>query len=162
MLLVFYAGELVWYERDARIAKITGAAPVRIGAVPWASVRARALLVTWMLVLAVVGWPRAIIGGRLRTSACTGRAARLAADEYLLFALLALVIHTVVRPQHIGTLAALSAYAVIAFAPFLGIERGCWFRASPSGPTRNAPGSVLTGTLGVVKSYGLRGACCSP
>jgi hypothetical protein len=42
--------------------------------------------------------------------------------DYQLFALLALVVHTVVNQKHLGTLVALLIYALIAFAPMLGIE----------------------------------------
>jgi hypothetical protein len=42
--------------------------------------------------------------------------------DYLLFALLVLVVHAVVNQKHIGYLVALLAYGVIAFPSWLGIE----------------------------------------
>ena len=53
--------------------------------------------------------------------------------DYLLFALLALAVHTVVNQKQLGTLAALVLYGLIAFAPLLGIEHKLLvFGASPA------------------------------
>src|SRR5688500_20225990 len=56
LLIVFYAGELLWGERDARMGEISGAAPVPEWVFFVAKFLALALLlVAWMLVLGVAG-----------------------------------------------------------------------------------------------------------
>lgn len=135
LLIIFYAGELIWDERDARMGEISGAAPVP----DWVFFVARflalaVLLLAWMLVLgmagvigqAVLGYQHFEIG--VYAKALLG----LQLADYLLFALLALAVHTVVNQKHLGTLAALALYALIAFAPLLGIEHKLLvFGASP-------------------------------
>lgn len=135
LLTVFYAGELVWGERDARMGEISGAAPVPDWVFFVAKFLALALvLLGWMLVLAAAGMlGQAILGYAgiepgLYATALLG----LQLPDYLLFALLALSVHTLVNQKQLGTLAALVLYALIAFAPMLGLEhRLLVFGASP-------------------------------
>ncbi|MCC8362137.1 hypothetical protein LK996_03485 [Lysobacter sp. A6] len=135
LLILFYAGELVWGERDARMGEISGAAPVPDWVYFLGKFLALALLlVAWMVVLGVAG----IIGQAVLgyTHFEIGVYARvllgLQLTDYLLFALLALTVHVVVNQKHLGTLAALALYALIAFAPLLGIEHKLLvFGASP-------------------------------
>ncbi len=136
LLTVFYAGELVWGERDARMGEISGAAPVP----DWVFFTGKFLalagvLVAWMLVLVLVGvFAQAVLGYRhfelgLYAQVLFG----LQLTDYLLFALLALAVHTVVNQKQLGTLAALVLYGLIAFAPMLGIEHKLLvFGASPA------------------------------
>jgi len=135
LLIVFYAGELVWGERDARMGEISGAAPVPDWVFFVAKFLALAVvLVAWMVVLgaaamlsqAVLGYPHHEIG--VFAKVLLG----LQLPDYLLFALLALAVHTVVNHKQLGTLAALVVYGVIAFAPMLGLEHKLLvFGASP-------------------------------
>lgn len=135
LLIVFYAGELVWGERDARMGEIGGAAPVPDWVYFIGKFLALALLlVAWMIVLGIAG----IVGQAALgyTHFEIGVYARvllgLQLTDYLLFALLALTVHVVVNQKHLGTLAALALYALIAFAPLLGIEHKLLvFGASP-------------------------------
>ena len=136
LLTIFYAGELVWGERDARMGEITGAAPVP----EWVFFVAKflalaAVLVAWMLVLmlagvigqAVLGYTHFEIG--LYAKVLFG----LQLADYLLFALLALAVHTIVNQKQLGMLAALLLYGVIAFAPMLGLgHKLLVFGASPA------------------------------
>ena len=135
LLTLFYAGELVWSERDARMGEISGATPAPDGVFFAGKFLALALvLVAWMLVLlgcgvigqAALGYTHFKFG--VYASVLLG----LQLTDYLLFALLALAVHTVVNHKHLGTLAALALYALIAFAPLLGIEHKLLvFGASP-------------------------------
>ncbi|GGD48306.1 ABC transporter permease/M1 family aminopeptidase [Pseudoxanthomonas indica] len=136
LLTVFYAGELVWGERDARMGEITGAMPVR----EWVFFVARflalaVLLLAWMVVIglatviaqAVLGYRDFEIG--LLAKALLG----LQWPEYLLFALLALAVQAIVNQKQIGMLLVLVLYGLIAFAPMLGIEHKLLvFGASPA------------------------------
>lgn len=135
LLVIFYAGELVWGDRDARMGEITGAAPVPDWVFFVGKFLALALLlVAWMLVLgmagiigqAALGYTHFEIG--VYAKALFG----LQLTDYLLIALLALAVHTVVNHKHPGTLVATTLYALIAFAPLLGIEHKLLvFGASP-------------------------------
>ena len=136
LLTAFYAGELVWGERDARMGEISAAAPVP----EWVFFAAKFLalatvLVGWMAVLlgagvlgqAILGYPDFEIG--LYAKVLFG----LQLPDYLLFALLALAVHTIVNHKQLGTLAVLLVYGVIAFAPELGLEHKLLvFGASPA------------------------------
>lgn len=135
LLVIFYAGELVWGERDARLGEISGAAPVP----DWVFFAAKFLalavvLIAWMLVLGMAGViGQAVLGYQhLEIGVYAKALLGLQLADYLLFALLALAVHTVVNQKHLGTLAALALYALIAFAPLLGIEHKLLvFGASP-------------------------------
>jgi ABC-2 type transport system permease protein len=136
LLTIFYAGELVWGERDARMGEITSAAPVP----EWVFFVGKflalaAVLAVWMLVLAgagmlgqtVLGYPHFEID--LYAKVLFG----LQLPDYLLFALLALAVHTIINHKQLGTLAGLLVYGVIAFAPMFGLEHKLLvFGASPA------------------------------
>jgi ABC-type transport system involved in multi-copper enzyme maturation permease subunit len=135
LLVVFYAGELVWGERDARMGEISGAAPVPDWVFFVGKFLALAVvLVAWMLMLIVVGVAcQALLGyHHFEPGVYAKVLLGLQLADYLLFALLALAVHVVVNQKHLGTLAAVALYAVIAFAPLLGIEHKLLvFGASP-------------------------------
>ncbi|MGH9936130.1 MAG: ABC transporter permease, partial [Blastocatellia bacterium] len=125
LLTVFWAGELVWRERDAGLGEITDATPVpewvlflgrflRLGLilVAWAAL----LTMAGMLAQAVKGYHEFEVGLYLR--ALFG----IQLADYLLFAVLALAVHIMVSEKYLGYLAVLIAYGGIVFAPRLGIE----------------------------------------
>ncbi|HET6229473.1 MAG TPA: hypothetical protein VFE05_05285, partial [Longimicrobiaceae bacterium] len=125
LLIVLWAGELVWREREAGLGEITDAAPVP----EWVLFGGRFLglglvLVVWMamltaaglLIQASMGYHDHQIGLYLKVLF------GLQLPEYLLFALLALVVQGLVNQKYAGHLAALLVYALIAFAPKLGIR----------------------------------------
>ncbi|HZV23451.1 MAG TPA: ABC transporter permease, partial [Luteimonas sp.] len=135
LLIIFYAGVLVWSERDARMGEISGAAPVPDWVFFIGKFLALALLlVLWMLVLGTCGVIVQVLLGYhhfepgLYAKVLLG----LQLTDYLLFALLALAVHAVANHKHLGTLAALALYGVIAFASLLGVEHKLLvFGASP-------------------------------
>jgi len=125
LLIVLWAGELVWRERDAGLGEITDASP----APDWVLFLGRFLglglvLAMWMMLLAAagmlaqarMGYHDFEIGLYLRVLL------GLQLPEYLLFALLALVVQGVVNQKYVGHLAALLVYASILFASSLGIH----------------------------------------
>jgi ABC-type transport system involved in multi-copper enzyme maturation permease subunit len=135
LLVVLYAGELVWRERDAGLSEITDAMPGS----DWVLFLGKFLglslvLVAWMalLILAGVlvqvrmGYDEFEIGLYLRVLF------GLQLFEYLLFALLALVVHTVVNQKYVGHLVALLALGFIGFASMFGVEHNLLiYGASP-------------------------------
>lgn len=125
LLIVLYAGELVWREREAGLGEITDAAPVP----EWVPFLGKFLgigliLVVWMVLLTMAGILVQVRMGYntyeilLYLKVFFG----LQLPEYLLFALLALVIQGVATQKYVGHLATLIVYAFILFAAWLGIE----------------------------------------
>jgi hypothetical protein len=125
LLIVFYAGEVVWRERDAGISEITDATP----APEWVLFLGKFLgltlvLVVWMALVAMAG-----VLGQMRMGYFQfelGLYLRilfgLQLTEYVLFALLVFVAHAVVNRKHAGYLVALIAYGVIVFPSTFGLE----------------------------------------
>ncbi|HYN80167.1 MAG TPA: ABC transporter permease [Gemmatimonadaceae bacterium] len=124
MLIVLYAGELVWREREAGLGEITDAAPVP----EWVPFLGKFLglglvLVVWMALLTIagmlvqvrMGYDKFEIGLYLKVLF------GLQLPEYLLFALLALLVQGLVNQKYIGHLVALIVYAFMLFAARLGI-----------------------------------------
>ena len=126
LLIVFFAGELVWRERDAGVAELTDAMPV----LEWVSVLGKYLglalilvvflgiqMAAGMLAQTILGYHDFAIG--LYVKVLFG----LQLPEYLLFAMLALVVHVVVDQKYVGHVVAILAYTFIAaLAVMLGIE----------------------------------------
>jgi ABC-2 type transport system permease protein len=125
LLIVFYAGELVWRERDAGLSEIADATPVLEWVLFLGKFLALALvLVAWMALVTTAG-----VLGQMRMGYFDfeiGLYLRilfgLQLIDYLLFALLVFVVHAVVNQKHLGYLVALIAYGVIAVPSFLGLE----------------------------------------
>lgn len=125
LLIVLYAGELVWRERDAGLEEMADAAPVPGWALPggkllglFFSVAAlqTLMIVTGVLIQARLGWTHFQPG--LYATIFFG----FQLVDYFLFALMAFVTHVVVNQKHAGHLVALLAYGFMAFSPALGIE----------------------------------------
>jgi hypothetical protein len=125
LLIVFYAGELVWRERDARLSEIADAAPVP----EWVLFLGKFLGLSLLLVAWLALVPAAGMLGQMRMGYFDLDIALylrilfgLQLIDYLLFALLVFVIHAVVNHKQSGYLAALIVYAVIAFPSTFGLE----------------------------------------
>ncbi|GAB3241253.1 M1 family aminopeptidase [Hymenobacter seoulensis] len=125
LLTIFYAGELVWREREAGLSEIGGAAPVP----EWVLLLSRFLalslvLVVWLgfLMTAGLGAQVALGGATPDLGLYLQTLFGLQLVDGLLFALLALVVHVLVNQKFLGHLVALVAYGGIAFASTLGIE----------------------------------------
>jgi ABC-2 type transport system permease protein len=125
MLTLLWAGELVWREREAGLGEITDAAPVP----EWVPFLGKFLglalvLAVWMAVLMAIGiliqvqmgYDRFEIGLYLKVLF------GLQLPEYLLFAVLALVVQGLINQKYIGHFVALIVYAFILFAARLGIQ----------------------------------------
>jgi ABC-2 type transport system permease protein len=124
LLTVLWAGELVWRERDAGLGEITDAAPMPewvpfvgkflgLGLVLAACMAL--LTLAGVLVQLRMGYHRFEVGLYLQVFF------GIQLPQYLLFALLALVVQGLVDQRYVGYLAAFVAYAAILFAGRLGI-----------------------------------------
>jgi ABC-2 type transport system permease protein len=125
LLIAYYAGELVWRDRDAGMGEIAGAAPVADSTYLLGRAAGLALaLATFqaMLMLATISvqlrmglrdvepWlhARLFLGFHLA--------------DYLLFVALAVVVHVVVAHKYLGHGVMLLVYGYVTFAATLGIE----------------------------------------
>ncbi len=125
LLCIFFAGELLWREREALLDEIVDAAPVP----DWVPLAGKLLglafvLTLFLALLMTAGILTQLMLGHhdfelgLYVTALFG----LQLPEYLLFAVLALVVHVLVGQKYAGHLAAIVVYSVIVLAPAYGIE----------------------------------------
>ena len=126
LFVVFFAGELVWREREAGVNEIGDAMPGS----EWTPLLGKLLGLGLVLVLfttlqMAAGMAAQTLLGHhdLELGLYLTILFGLQLPEYLLFAVLALVIHVVVDQKYVGHLAAILAYAFVAvLAGRLGIE----------------------------------------
>ncbi|MDQ3349290.1 MAG: ABC transporter permease subunit, partial [Acidobacteriota bacterium] len=125
LLIVYFAGELVWRERDARLSETVDATPVPewvlflgkyLGLALVLAASMASITAAGMLAQTLRGYHDFQVGLYVRMLF------GLQLPEYLLFAVLALVVHAVVNQKHVAMLAALVAYLCIVFSAVLGIE----------------------------------------
>jgi ABC-2 type transport system permease protein len=136
LLTVLYAGELVWRERDAGISEITDTTPVP----DWIAFIGKFAGLGLMLALLQVLIMAAGIVAQMRVGYYDfelGLYLRilfgLQLTDYLLFAMLALVVHGVVNQKYVGHIVLLLACAFLSFAPALGIEHNLLVYGSDPG-----------------------------
>ena len=137
LLIVFLAGELVWREREAGAGEITDAMPGS----DWAALAGKLLGLALVLVLfmgvliaagvsaqSLRGYHNYEIGLYLRILL------GLQLPEYLLFAVLAMVVHVIVNQKYVGHLVTILLYMyIVVLARMLGIEHGMLiYAAGPS------------------------------
>ncbi|RCR67115.1 ABC transporter permease/M1 family aminopeptidase [Larkinella punicea] len=124
-LLIFFAGELIWREREARLGEITDAMPGS----EWAPFLGKflglgLLLVAFTTLQMFAGlFAQAILGYNtfdvpLYLKILFG----LQLPEYLLFAFLVLVIHVLVNQKYVGHLVATITYVFITLSSLFGVD----------------------------------------
>lgn len=125
LLIIYYAGELIWRDREVRISDISNASPVP----EWTLFFGKFLglnfiLLTYLLILTFAGILAQLSLGyydiqpKLYLQIIFG----LRFSEYLLFVILALVIHTIVNQKYLGHLVALFVFSGVVFASTFGIQ----------------------------------------
>jgi ABC-type transport system involved in multi-copper enzyme maturation permease subunit len=125
ILTTFYAGELVWRDRETRMSEIADAAPVP----EWVQFLGRfsglaLVLVAYQLMLMIgciliqiqMGYHDFELGLYART------VLGLSLAEHLLFAALAFALHVMINQKYVGYLAVIGAYVFIESASSLGID----------------------------------------
>jgi hypothetical protein len=136
ILITFYAGDLVWHDRDVRIASVVDATPVP-GWVSFAS-RLTALWVamaTLQLVIVVAGvitqaakgYTNFELGVYLQGIYLYGFAG------WALLCVLALTVHTVVNAKYVGHFVMILYYAASAFRGQFGFEHNLYFFGADPG-----------------------------
>ena len=136
LLIVLWSGELVWREREAGLGEISDAAPVP----EWALFGGRFLglalvLAVWMMMLMLAGILIQLIQGYhdLQIGLYLKVLFGLQLPEYLLFAVLALAVQGMMTQKYVGHLATTLVFALIAFAPWLGIRHNLLVYAGSPG-----------------------------
>jgi ABC-2 type transport system permease protein len=136
LLTIYYAGELTWREREAGLSEIVDTAPVP----EWALFLGKFIglglvLAVWMIILIGAGiiiqldrgYHNFEIGLYLKV------VLGIQLSNYLLFALLVLVLHIIADQKYLGHLLALGAFGFISFASTLGIRHHLLVYASSPG-----------------------------
>lgn len=125
LLIIFFAGELVWSERDVRLSENVDATP----APEWVLFAGKYLglalvLVAFMLMLILAGITTQAVRGYhdFEIARYLQLLLGFQLPEYLLFAMLALAIQVVVNHKYVGQLVALVAYLMMILADYLGIH----------------------------------------
>jgi ABC-2 type transport system permease protein len=134
--IIFFAGELAWRERDNNIGEITDAMPGS----EWAPVLGKLLglnlmLIAFTVALTVAGMIAQLLMGysNFEFALYLQMMFGLQLPEYMLFAVLAILVHSLANQKYVGHLVAIIAYAFIAaIATMLGIEHNLWiYEAGP-------------------------------
>ncbi|CCH52856.1 hypothetical protein BN8_01892 [Fibrisoma limi BUZ 3] len=136
LLTIFYAGELVWSEREAGINELSDTTPVPESVLFLGKFMGLALLiVTWVAFLMVAGIINQLIMGyyHFEMDVYLRALFGIQLTNYLLFALLVFVIHVLVNQKYIGHMVAMGAYGFILFASMLGVEHKLLIYASDTG-----------------------------
>jgi ABC-type transport system involved in multi-copper enzyme maturation permease subunit len=125
LLIMYFTGELVWVERDAGLSSIADAMPVS----EWGSLTGKFLglsliVVAWMTMLMGVGILMQLALGydKLEIGLYLQVLFGIQLADYLLFALLALVIHVMVNQKYTGYLVVLLVFSFIAFPSTFHVE----------------------------------------
>ena len=125
LLILYFMGELVWQERDAGIHHIADAAPVP----EWVLLTGKFLglsliMVVWM-VLMMAGGVAMQLGleyNKFEPGLYVKTLLGLQLIDYLLFAMLTLVVHVVVNQKYIGHLVMCLVFSFIAFPSLFKVE----------------------------------------
>lgn len=125
LLTIFWAGELIWREREAGLGDLAGATPIP----EWVLFLGKFLglsliLIVWTALLMTAGvLTQLSMGGSVREPGLFVQTLfGVQLIDNLLFALLALVVQVLVNQKYVGYLLALLAYGFITHASTLGIE----------------------------------------
>jgi ABC-2 type transport system permease protein len=125
LLTIYFAGELVWRERDARLSDITDALPGSawtplvgkyLGLALALAVFNTLLMLSGIMAQTMLGYGHHEIELYLKTLL------GLQLAEYLLFAGLALVVHAVVLQKYGAHMVLIGAYVFIAMPALFGVE----------------------------------------
>jgi ABC-type transport system involved in multi-copper enzyme maturation permease subunit len=136
LLIVYYAGELIWRERDGRLSEIADAAPVPDWVLLLGKFAGLSLvLVALQTLMMGAGMLLQVRSGHddLQIELYVRTLLGLQLADCLLFALLALVVHTLVNHKFVGHVAGVLAYLFIVCAPALGLQHNLLIYGSDPG-----------------------------
>jgi ABC-2 type transport system permease protein len=125
LLIVYFAGELVWRERDARLSENVDATPIPEWVLFFGKYLGLSLvLVAFLCSLMLSGMLAQTIRGyhNFEIARYVQILFVFQLPEYLLFAVLAFLIQALVNQKYLGLLITLTAYVLIVFSSYLGVE----------------------------------------
>jgi ABC-2 type transport system permease protein len=138
LLIFYYAGELIWREREARLNEIVGAAPVPT----WVFLAGKfsgiacALFVAQLITMGAAMIAQARMGYyEFETALYVKILFGMRLTDYLLYAAFALAVHVIVDQKYISHLILIVTYVLVAFGPQFGIEPGLLVYGSDPGWT---------------------------
>ncbi|GAA4447785.1 M1 family aminopeptidase [Nibrella saemangeumensis] len=125
LFIIYYAGELVWQERDAGLSENVDTTPVP----EWVLFLGKLIglgliLAAFMTIIVGVGLTVQVIRGYYQFEILRYGQVLLGLKltDYLLFATLAMTVQAVVNQKYVGQMVALVVYLLMVFSSFLGIE----------------------------------------
>jgi ABC-type transport system involved in multi-copper enzyme maturation permease subunit len=125
ILIIYFAGQLIWRERDSRLSEIADAAPATDGVLLAGKFLGLSLIiVVWVALLTMGGIVMQLAMGYNKVELHLYLQVLFGFQlvDYMLFAVLVFVIHVVVNQKYIGLLVALLVLAFMSFASNFGIE----------------------------------------
>ncbi|WP_192820371.1 M1 family aminopeptidase [Rufibacter sp. LB8] len=143
LLTIFYAGELVWRERETGLSEISHAAPVP----EWVLFLSKFLALGFMMVCWLAFLMTAAVLAQLARGGSPDIVLYLQGFfglqlvDCLLFVVLALLVHVLVNQKFVAHLVALLVYGFLLLAPNLGLEHKLLvYSASPNWSYTNMVG----------------------
>lgn len=136
LLIVFWAGELIWRDREARLHHIADAVPVPELVLFLGKTAGLSVAIVALQALVMAGGIATQLRFRyfdIQIAPYLQTLFGLQLADYLLFALLAIVIHALVNQKYVGHLAGLLAYVFMAYASVLGVEHNLLVYGSDPG-----------------------------
>ncbi|AHM58685.1 putative membrane protein [Flammeovirgaceae bacterium 311] len=136
LLTIFYAGELVWRERETGVHSLTDTSPVPEAFMFLGKFMGLALIITtWVAFLMMAGIINQLVMGyhHFEIGVYIKALFGIQLTNYLLFALLVFALHVVVNQKYIGHILAIGIYGFIMFASMIGVEHKLLVYASDPG-----------------------------
>jgi hypothetical protein len=136
LLTIFYAGELVWREREAGLNELSDTTPVPEWVMFLGKFMGLALVIsTWVACLMLAGIINQLVMHYHHFEIAVYLQALFGIEltNYLLFALLIFTVHVLVNQKYIGHVVACCAYGFILFASVIGVEHKLLIYASDPG-----------------------------
>ncbi|MBU1821930.1 MAG: ABC transporter permease, partial [Bacteroidetes bacterium] len=136
LLTIFYAGELIWREREAGLHELSDTTPVPEWVMFLGKFMGLALIITiWVGFLMLAGIINQLVMGyyHFEIGVYLKALFGIQLTNYLLFALLVFVIHVVVNQKYLGLIAAFGAYGYLLFSSMIGVEHNMLVYASDPG-----------------------------
>jgi len=136
LLIIFYAGELIWREREAGLNELSDTTPTPEWVLFVGKFGGLALIITvWVAFLMLAGIINQLVMGytQFEFDVYVKALFGIQLTNYLLFALLVFVLHVLVNQKYIGHMVAFGAYGFLLFASMLGVEHKLLIYASDPG-----------------------------
>jgi ABC-type transport system involved in multi-copper enzyme maturation permease subunit len=153
ILITFYAGQLVWHERDSHVQQVHDALPLPTSLTAAAKGVALSLVcVVLMLVVLVTGIGTQLSYGftQIDVGLYLTHLYGIELVDYVLLVVLALTVHAVVNHKYLGHFVMVAFYLGLLFSGQLGLEHSLWKYGSDPGldySAMNGYGHFVAGFL---------------